>query len=196
MVKCDICGKEFKNTQGLRGHKFFRHGIKDSKQQLTARPAAEQPLSELESRLEQGEELARVNTERLTEQLEQYTHRLTELGEQLNDLTRQVSLGPTNNSYDRLTRRIAQLTEQVSRNSRWLTPDDMGLFVAQVSNKPPAFLVDLKNLIKQVNENQGVINWVRKKFNLVKRKDNKKTPARSVLSPGVLQIPAQRSRGD
>ena len=25
MVSCDICGKEFKNTQGLRGHKNFVH---------------------------------------------------------------------------------------------------------------------------------------------------------------------------
>lgn len=40
MVSCDICGKEFKNTQGLRGHKNFVHsdtgsGIGQSVAQLT-----------------------------------------------------------------------------------------------------------------------------------------------------------------
>ena len=25
MVKCDLCGREFKTTQGLRGHKTFFH---------------------------------------------------------------------------------------------------------------------------------------------------------------------------
>ena len=28
MVSCDICGKKFKNTQGLRGHKNFVHSDK------------------------------------------------------------------------------------------------------------------------------------------------------------------------
>ena len=28
MVSCNICGKEFKNTQGLRGHKNFVHNDK------------------------------------------------------------------------------------------------------------------------------------------------------------------------
>ena len=155
MVKCDICGKEFKNPQGLRGHEMLSHGINNSKRQPAAKPVAEQQLSELESRLEQVEELTRVTTERLTEQL--------------NNLERQVGLALSNNNYDRLFRQIVQLSEQVSSNSRWLTPDGINLIVSETLGKPPVFLVDLKNLKRQVNNNQRVVNWVVKKFDLVAR---------------------------
>lgn len=47
MVKCDICGKDFKNTQGLRGHKYFTHfETKDTDQHPLAQPATLQPLSD------------------------------------------------------------------------------------------------------------------------------------------------------
>jgi len=32
MIKCEICGKEFKTQQGLSGHERFVHGIKPDKQ--------------------------------------------------------------------------------------------------------------------------------------------------------------------
>jgi hypothetical protein len=65
MITCDICGKELKNTQGLRGHKYFAHfeaqdNHEHPTQQATqqplshksaARPAAEDRMSKLEERL-------------------------------------------------------------------------------------------------------------------------------------------------
>ena len=65
MVSCDICGKQFKNTQGLRGHRHFVHSdngvnirqpvAQQAGQQLlssnSSTPAAtEQRLSKLEDR--------------------------------------------------------------------------------------------------------------------------------------------------
>ena len=41
-VTCEICGKEFKNTQGLGGHKNLAHGITGSNTQ--------QPVARLASR--------------------------------------------------------------------------------------------------------------------------------------------------
>jgi len=46
MVFCDICGKEFKNTQGLRGHKNFVHSDTGSGiEQSVAQQATQQLLS-------------------------------------------------------------------------------------------------------------------------------------------------------
>jgi len=74
-----------------------------------------------------------------------------------------------NTEYRDIYRQLTQLSEQVRKHDIWFTPDGIDLFVCEIYYDPPAFLVDLKNLTKLVNDHQGVINWVRKKFNLVKR---------------------------
>ena len=169
MVQCDLCGKEVKNTQGLRGHKTFVHGITSSNKQPVARLATEQALSELECRLEQVEELTQLDTERLAEQLEQHTHQLAELSEQLNNLSQQVKLASSNTEYRNISRQVTQLSEQVKRHDSWLTPDPIVLLFGKGSYDRPAFLLDLDHLRKRVDDHQGAINWVRRKFNLVKK---------------------------
>lgn len=53
-IKCDICGKEFKTTQGRRGHMNFVHGDDNSDlENSVTRPANEQRLTKLEDRVEQ-----------------------------------------------------------------------------------------------------------------------------------------------
>lgn len=47
MITCDICGKEFKDTQGLHGHKFLAHfETKDADQRQVAQPTTQHPLSD------------------------------------------------------------------------------------------------------------------------------------------------------
>ncbi|GAI91068.1 unnamed protein product [marine sediment metagenome] len=36
MVICELCGKEFRTTQGLRGHKTFVHDIRSDHSKLAA----------------------------------------------------------------------------------------------------------------------------------------------------------------
>jgi len=57
MVNCHICGKEFKNTQGLAGHMSFKHGIKSASAGAApaARLATEQDLKQINYRTEQIE---------------------------------------------------------------------------------------------------------------------------------------------
>ncbi len=110
MVSCDICGKEFKNTQGLRGHKNFVHtdtgnGIgQPVAQQATQQPLSpnlgtrvttEQRLSHLENRFARLEHVTGV---RETDELEKLlgitdtplTERVAQLSEQLSKLTEQL----------------------------------------------------------------------------------------------------------
>ena len=168
MVQCELCGKEVKNTQALRGHKTFVHGITGSNKQPVTRVDSEEKLSELKRRLEQVEELSQLDTERLTGQLEQHTHQLAELSEQLQNLSQQVKLASSNTEYRNISRQVTQLSEQVKRHDSWLTPDPIVLLFGKGSYDRPAFLLDLDHLRKQVDDHQGAINWVRKKFNLVK----------------------------
>ena len=110
MVSCDICGKEFKNTQGLRGHKNFVHAdtvggfgqpvTQQATQQILSsdsgtRVTTEQRLSQLESRFarlehvtgvrETGEleKLLGITDTSLTERVAQFTEQLSKLTEQL-----------------------------------------------------------------------------------------------------------------
>lgn len=110
MVSCDICGKEFKNTQGLRGHKNFVHadtgsGIgqpvtQQAAQQLLSshlgtRATTEQRLSHLEDRFTRLEHITGV---RETDELDKLfgvtdtplTEQVNQLSEQLSKLTEQL----------------------------------------------------------------------------------------------------------
>ncbi len=109
-VKCEICGKEFKNTQGLRGHKNFVHantgnGIGQSVTQQTTQQllssnssvqvTAEQRLSQLEDRFTR---LEHITVSRETDEMEKILgitdipliQRVAQLTEQLSKLTEQL----------------------------------------------------------------------------------------------------------
>ena len=102
-VNCEICGKEFKNTQGLRGHKTWVHRITSNTKQPAAQLASEQQLSLLEDRLQKLEQLTglceselldRLSDEwpPLTEQLSGLTQQLNEQADQLKQLTEHLEL--------------------------------------------------------------------------------------------------------
>ena len=56
MVTCELCGKQVKTAQALRGHKTFIHGITGSNtEQPVARLATDQQVSLLEDRLQKLE---------------------------------------------------------------------------------------------------------------------------------------------
>jgi len=101
-VICGICGKEFKNTQGLRGHKTFVHGITGSNtQQPVARLASEQQVRLLEDRLQQLERVTGLresdldfslsDTEPLTDRLTNITEHVTKLSDAVSKLSDIVS---------------------------------------------------------------------------------------------------------
>ena len=106
MVSCDICGKEFKNTQGLRGHKHFVHsdtvsgvgqpGTQQAAEQLLSsnlgtRVATEQQVSKLEDRFQKLERVTGL--------------RETEPADLLNDLL---------SNTEPLTNQLASITQQLS----------------------------------------------------------------------------------
>ncbi len=96
MVTCELCGKEVKNTQGLRGHKTFQHSVTGTSiQQSVARVATEQQVSLLENRLQKLERVTGLRDsdllERLTDSQLPFTEQLSKQAEQVSKLSDTVS---------------------------------------------------------------------------------------------------------
>ena len=94
MVSCDICDKEFKNTQGLRGHKTFVHRNGSPNSAPVTRVASEQPVNLLEDRLQQIERVTGLRESDLDFSLsgsEPPTDKLTNILEQVTKLSDAVS---------------------------------------------------------------------------------------------------------
>ena len=117
---CEICGKEFKNTQGLRGHKTFVHQVISSKEsptrlateqelnKLGLTPSNDQPtnaqkVDKLEDRLQNLEGVTGLRESDLldsptdgqlpiTEQLGQLTQQLNEQTQQVNKISEDVEM--------------------------------------------------------------------------------------------------------
>jgi len=138
-IKCEICGKEFKTSQGLRGHKTFVHKITSSS--------------------------AKSPTPLATEQLEQHTRQLAELSVQLKELSQQVKLAANSTEVHVISRQVAQLSEHARKHDRWLTTSPAMLFLSQKSPDCPAFLLDLNRLKERVDDHQSLINLTRRKLN-------------------------------
>ncbi len=102
MVTCELCGKQVKTAQALRGHKTFVHGTAGSStQRPVARLATEQQVSLLEDRLQQLERVTGLresdldfslsDTEPLTDRLTNITEQVTKLRDAVSKLSDIVS---------------------------------------------------------------------------------------------------------
>ena len=129
MVTCEICGKEFKNTQGLRGHKNFVHNNGSSITTATL-AANEQQLSKLEARLEKLEYITGLTEPSMLDDVlgnnKPITEKLIEVTEQLNHLTQQLtnlsSNTASNGDLHNIGEEVSRLTQQVSNYSKWFKP--------------------------------------------------------------------------
>jgi small-conductance mechanosensitive channel len=179
-VKCELCGKEFKNTQGRRGHMTFVHHMSSSSSKSATPPATGQPPSTLEERLQKLERITGLKEpssldrilgtdEPITEQLEQHTHQLAELSGQLKDLSQQVKLASSSAEVLNMKKQVSQLSEQVRRHDNWLTTSRL-YYILTMHSDHPAVFDDLENMRRKLEEHQPIINWVRTKFNLVEKR--------------------------
>jgi len=129
MVSCDICGKEFKNTQGLRGHKTFVHRNGSPNSAPVTRVASEQQVSLLEDRLQQLERVTGLresdldfslsDTEPLTDRLSNITEQVTKLSDTVSKLSEKIELSKVTRDVEseEFSKRLTDLREAHNRQS-------------------------------------------------------------------------------
>ena len=139
---CEICGKEFKNTQGLRGHKAFVHNQTTkkstgaaaaqlvSKPEFTAndtQPSTDQHSNKLEERLQQLEQVSAelfdlVNNNStsvtdITRQLDEQAQQHRELAQQVHKFDEDLKSAETvsRERWARFTQQVESLGEADNR---------------------------------------------------------------------------------
>lgn len=81
----------------------------------------------------------------------------------------QAQLVFSNTEVRGISQQVTKLSEQVKKHDNWLTPNRL-YYILTMKSEHPAFFEDLENLRSQLNEQQPIINWIRKKFNLVEKR--------------------------
>ena len=151
-VICELCGKEFKNTQGLRGHMTFVHsqyGLSKTRPATERKPAKLQELlghlteQDIERRLSKIEHIVGISEPSLIERFLDITRlpipqQVAKLSEQLNKLsvlTAQVNsssmltselkagLGRLADQVSILAKSVSRLQQEVRGHESWLNPD-------------------------------------------------------------------------
>jgi len=131
MVTCELCGKQVKTAQALRGHKTFIHGVAGSNtQQPVTRPANDQLVSKLEDRLSKLEYITGLreadlddllsDTELpLTNKLTNITEQLSKLSDTVSKLSQDVRLVEVTRGVEReeFSKRLTDLREAHNRQS-------------------------------------------------------------------------------
>ena len=126
-VTCEICGKELKNTQGLRGHKTFVHQITTT-HDLPARLATEQEPGIVEEKLE----MLSAQVEQVDALLSNLVSKVDSQAEQISKL--KVQLSSTQSEDRKLSREITkcsydlgQLKINLKRLSRFVQYEFAGV---------------------------------------------------------------------
>ena len=141
MITCDICGKEFKNTQGLRGHKNFRHNDKASSG--AGQPVAQQATQQLLS----SNLSTPVTTEQRLSQLEDRFEKLEQItGVRETDEVDKL-LGITDMP---LTKRVNQLTEQLGKlterlKSEYVSRETMETIATELTGESESLHKEIAN---------------------------------------------------
>lgn len=128
MVTCELCGRQVKTAQALRGHKTFIHGITGSN---TQRPVSqldsEQQVSLLEDRLQQLERVTGLresdldfslsDTEPLTDRLTNITEQVIKLSDTVIKLSEEVELSKVTRDVksEEFSKQLADLREVHNR---------------------------------------------------------------------------------
>lgn len=177
-INCEICGRQFKNTQGLRGHKTFVHGDGSSSSVSATQAATEMPLSKLEKRLEQLEYATGLREASILDKTlnneKPLTEKLAEVTQQLNSITQQLaslSSNTANSELRRINEQISQLTHQLSIYSKWFEPvrtvaGTMSRLEDELSNRARNTRVNtLENRLARLEEGQkkaeeNIMKWI------------------------------------
>ncbi len=143
MVACDICDKEFKNTQGLRGHKTFVHGLYANHDkpaaELTFRQRIDENRSPVKSEKNSTSEF-RDRLEKLENKVISNTELLTEVRQTVSELQQRLALKATRSEINRIATIVETLGKQLEKHDHWLNPESTDEVILEIIGGPIGYL--------------------------------------------------------
>ncbi len=140
---CDRCGKEFKNTQGLRGHKTFVHGLYANHDkpavELTFRQRIDENRSPVQSEKNSTSEF-RDRLEKLENKVISNTELLTEIRRTVSELQNRLALMATRSETNRIATKVELLSKRVEKHERWLNPENTDEVLLEICGGPMGYL--------------------------------------------------------
>ena len=132
MITCDLCGRQFKNTQGLRGHKTFYHGqhTKQNKQ-------------------------VELNNNRLNvseSKLDSINNEIANVKINLGYLQNRFGSLPSTTEIHIISSEVKRLKEQVKKHEEWLNPNDIDDVIFVFNGGPIASIE--KRLNEHIKKNK------------------------------------------
>ena len=125
MVQCELCGRQFKTPQGLRGHKTFFHGH---------RAGRNKPAELKENSLNKSDE----RLEKLTKDVQSITKTLGDLRANLDFLQGRMLSLASQNEIRRIALEVNRLNNQVEKHDRWLNPRGIHEAIVDLDGGPIA----------------------------------------------------------
>jgi len=164
MIQCELCGKEVKNTQGLRGHKTFVHRQRTGGRPPSVRMATDEQVEESPSILEQiegnGTRYTGENTDgigyvqdsvtryteytnrikQLEESIASATEYILELEKKIDQLHDKLQSLPTRDETREMTRTVERLEKRVKKHDEWFNPRGVDEVIHGLSGGPIAYI--------------------------------------------------------
>jgi hypothetical protein len=132
MVKCELCGRQFKTPQGLRGHKTFFHGLHAGNRNPTK--LEENSFNKSDKKLE-----------RLTKDVEDIAKTLADLKGSLNYLQSRIVSMASRRETQSIIEKIDRLDNQVMKHDRWLNPRRLHEAIINLDGGP---IVSIENCLR------------------------------------------------
>jgi hypothetical protein len=133
MVKCEICGKEMRTTQGRRGHMTFVHGQGKAVRSPIAVVAPE--VDDDQDR-HHGDTVGRSYGEALAD----ISRRLEELEAMAGARTDQLSELATRGDLGRVDAKVDKVASRVSLHDKWFNPGTIHEAIVRLKGGPIAQL--------------------------------------------------------
>ena len=140
---CDICGKEFKNTQGRRGHKTFVHGLHGNRGKPMVVLAHNQSVDETSSLVEHENNSIsdyRDMLNKLKSEVVRNTELLTELRRTVPVIQDQLALKVASSAANDIATKVRLISKSVEKHEDWLNPKYIDDFVLSFCGRSIAHL--------------------------------------------------------
>ncbi len=143
MATCELCGKETRTSQGLRGHKTFVHGIRAGHSRLAGLLDRFVRTDETKSELESDNSgLIESEEERgnLIDRVAKMEYTILELEKTLERWKNYMALLATRNETQHLASKVKLIKKQVEKHDRWFNPRGLHEAVIDLTGGPIADL--------------------------------------------------------